>query len=263
MAYLPALPNLIFDFYKQRFGHVPTDEVLTFLKHELMQAIWSLLLDEKFMTAYKYGIVILSDYPEKVLLVEIKYLSEFLCPRCLVTKAQVPELGTKADMKRRVDKARTDTPLIRRAIEKPRRLIFAVGYANAFSAFFSELGHNYYRMFPTDILHDLEIGWWKDIFVHLIRILYAYSKESVAKLDERYHQIPTFSGAIRRFHNNVSKMTKFVARDWEDILQCAMLCFEGLLPAPHNKIVLDLLWDCSVYHAHAKLCLHTDGTSRW
>ncbi|KAJ7586852.1 hypothetical protein C8J56DRAFT_1051158 [Mycena floridula] len=295
MAYLPALPDLIIDFYKQTFGHVPTDEVLTFLKRELMQAIWSLLLDKKFMTAYKYGIVILcadnilrrifprffcysADYPEKVLLVGIKYLSEFLCPRCLVTKAQVPELGTKADMKRRVDKARTDTPLIRRAIEKARRLIFAVGYAvggdaiddilpfsitstrNAFSAFFSELGHNYYRMFPTDILHDFEIGRWKDIFVHLIWILYAYSKESVTKLDERYCQIPTFSGAIQRFHNNVSKMKKFAARDWEDILQCVMPCFEGLLPAPHNKIVLDLLWDCSVYHAHAKLRLHTDGT---
>lgn len=70
-------------------------------------------------------------------------------------------------------------------------------------------------------------------------------------------------------------MKKLAARDFEDILQaspilfhlylaqqsqCSLPCFEGLLPEPHNKIVLDLLFDCSNYHAHAKLRLQTDST---
>jgi hypothetical protein len=33
--------------------------MLTHLKRELMQAIWALLLDDKFMHAYKHGIKIL------------------------------------------------------------------------------------------------------------------------------------------------------------------------------------------------------------
>ena len=36
--------------------------------------------------------------------------------------------------------------------------------------------------------------------------------------------------------------------------------FEGLLPAPHNNILLDLLFDLATWHAYAKLRLHTDQT---
>jgi hypothetical protein len=64
------------------FGEPTTSQVYTHCKRELMQAIWALLLDEKFMHAYVYGIVIKcgdgvthrvfprfftysADYPEK------------------------------------------------------------------------------------------------------------------------------------------------------------------------------------------------------
>ena len=44
-------------------------------------------------------------------------------------------------------------------------------------------------------------------------------------------------------------------------LQCAMPAFEGLLPStPHDKIVLNLLFDLACWHAYAKLQLHTDDT---
>lgn len=33
--------------------------------------------------------------------------------------------------------------------------------------------------------------------------------------------------------------------------------FEGLLPEPHNKVVLDLLFILATWHAYAKLRLHT------
>ncbi|KAJ7571955.1 hypothetical protein C8J56DRAFT_810204, partial [Mycena floridula] len=73
--------------------------------------------------------------------------------------------------------------------------------------------------------------------------------------------VPTFGrDTIRHFHNNVSKLKKFAGHDFEDVLQCAIPCFEDLLPEPHNTIVLDLLWDFSTYHAYAKLRLQTDST---
>lgn len=46
----------------------------------------------------------------------------------------------------------------------------------------------------------------------------------------------------------------------EATLQCAMPVFEGLLPSPHNEIVLDLLFDLATWHSFAKLRIHTDDT---
>ncbi|EPQ53856.1 hypothetical protein GLOTRDRAFT_78904, partial [Gloeophyllum trabeum ATCC 11539] len=53
-------------------------------------------------------------------------------------------------------------------------------------------------------------------------------------------------------------MKKLAARDFEDILQCAYPCFEGLLPSPHNEHVLDVLYLLAEWHALAKLRMHTD-----
>jgi len=37
---------------------------------------------------------------------------------------------------------------------------------------------------------------------------------------------------------------------------------EGLLPEPHNKIILDLAFDLATWHAYAKLRKHTEHTIR-
>jgi hypothetical protein len=42
--------------------------------------------------------------------------------------------------------------------------------------------------------------------------------------------------------------------------QCAPAAFEGLLPAPFNAIVLDLLWDLNLWYGTAALRIHTDET---
>lgn len=73
-------------------------------------------------------------------------------------------------------------------------------------------------------------------------------------------------------------MKKPAARDFEDLLQvrvhasslclcnihiffqCAIPCFDSLLPAPHHAIVMDLLFALAMWHAYAKLRLHTDST---
>ena len=83
----PLIPLLevtdaLHDLYKATFGKVIRAEVLTYCQHELMQAIWLLLIDDDFMHAYEFGIVIefldgvqrrvfphfftySADYPEK------------------------------------------------------------------------------------------------------------------------------------------------------------------------------------------------------
>jgi len=94
----------------------------------------------------------------------------------------------------------------------------------------------------------------------------------------RYHQVPTFGrDTIRRFGNNVSAMKKLAGRDFEDLLQvsyidllsssisltrsqCAIPTFEGLLPPPHNDLLLDTLFVLATWHAYAKLRLHTETT---
>jgi hypothetical protein len=79
---LCQLPENFQDIYINIFGEASSSEVYTHCKRELIQAIWKLLLDEDFMHAYKYGIVIRcgdgvtrhvfprffsysADYPEK------------------------------------------------------------------------------------------------------------------------------------------------------------------------------------------------------
>lgn len=53
-------------------------------------------------------------------------------------------------------------------------------------------------------------------------------------------------------------MKKLAARDYEDILQCAIPAFDGLLGDEHNEAVLTLLFDLAAYHTFAKMRMHTE-----
>jgi hypothetical protein len=125
--------------------------MLTHLKRELMQAIWLLLLDDRFMEAYDFGFIVQcadrilrqlfirfycysADYPEKyvqtdssslhlmtscrVLLVCIKNLGRHLCPLDLTTKDRVEDIGSVNDMKRRHRLVRVDDEPRRQAVVK-------------------------------------------------------------------------------------------------------------------------------------------------
>ena len=95
-------------------------------------------------------------------------------------------------------------------------------------------------MLVVDLLHEFELGVWKALFTHLIRILHAAAPHGglVADLDRQYvnctvsyqglinfvttrfRAMPTFgSSTIRRFATNASEMKKLAARDFEDLLQ--------------------------------------------
>jgi hypothetical protein len=55
-------------------------------------------------------------------------------------------------------------------------------------------------------------------------------------------------------------MKKLGARDFEDLLQCAIPTFDGLFPPEHNDRVMRLLFRMAEWHSFAKLRMHTDPT---
>ena len=94
-------------------------------------------------------------------------------------------------------------------------------FQNAFSKL-AKFGFNFYLMLVVDFMHEFELGVWKSLFTHLLRILVAHGNGAVQNLDRRYRAVPTFGrSTIRRFSNNASAMKKLAARDFEDLLQVA------------------------------------------
>ncbi|KAI0309441.1 hypothetical protein OF83DRAFT_65518 [Amylostereum chailletii] len=297
MAHIPSLPADIQETFERHFGKPATAAILAHCKRELVHGVWELLLDERFMDAYRNGIVVRcgdgivrriyprlliysADYPEKVILATIKALANCPCPRCLVEKHQVIRMGMKSDIRLRKTKAWHDDDTRKKAVNHARQLMFASGLAitstrvqdwmkplslvptrNVFSEKLGPEGFDYHKMLADDPLHEFELGTWKSILTHLIRLLYAAAGDKMQVFNARFRRVPTFQrSTIHRFHHNVSGLKKLAARDFEDILQCIIPVFEGLMDPPHDKIISDMLFDLVTWHAYAKLRLHTDTT---
>jgi hypothetical protein len=99
-------------------------------------------------------------------------------------------------------------------------------------------------------MHEFELGVWKALFIHLLRMLNAVDRSLVDELDRRYvdpscqlsstisphliygagsfRQVPTFGrDTIRQFVSNVSQLKRLAARDFADLLQvCVKPTFE-------------------------------------
>ncbi|PBK62343.1 hypothetical protein ARMSODRAFT_895705, partial [Armillaria solidipes] len=65
------------------------------------------------------------------------------------------------------------------------------------------------------------------------------------------------------FAENSAEMKKLATRDFEDLLQCAIPIFEGLLPEPFNGLLLTLLYRVAEWHTLAKLRMHTEQSLSW
>ena len=63
----------------------------------------------------------------RVLLCCIKYLGNFPCPRCLVHKSEIQDLGTKRDLTRRETKKRLDDDRRRMLVETARDMLYVDG----------------------------------------------------------------------------------------------------------------------------------------
>ncbi|KAF9221244.1 hypothetical protein BS17DRAFT_810136 [Gyrodon lividus] len=132
---------------------------------------------------------------------------------------------------------------------------------NTFLARLSHTGFDVFLILVVNLLHEFELGIWKAVFTHLLRILDSLKAGELAKVDYRYRQVPTFGhDSIHQFRKNVSDMRHTTARDFEDLLQCAIPVIQTLMPEPNNSQVLQLLFTLCHWHSLAKLWLHTDKT---
>lgn len=57
---------------------------------------------------------------------------------------------------------------------------------NAFSDRLATFGFNLFPIFVVDLLHEVEIGVWRSLFIHLLRIMECIGPTIVHKLDERF-----------------------------------------------------------------------------
>jgi hypothetical protein len=56
---------------------------------------------------------------------------------------------------------------------------------NVFSDKLSRFGFNLFLMLVVDLMHEFELGVWKALFIHLLRMLEAHDKALVGELDRR------------------------------------------------------------------------------
>jgi hypothetical protein len=56
---------------------------------------------------------------------------------------------------------------------------------NAFSDRLFRFSFNLFDMLVTDLLHEVELGVWKSLFIHLLRLLEASGSGLINKLDKR------------------------------------------------------------------------------
>ncbi|KAJ2987670.1 hypothetical protein NUW54_g9360 [Trametes sanguinea] len=297
VAYIPKLPSDIDDLIHEHTHLEGVDKILTHCRRELMQGVWRVLLSDKFVHACRHGIVVKcydgvtrrlyprfftysADYPEKVLLATIRDMGNCPCPRCLVTKDAISAVGTARDMDARVRKVRVDDVNRRFKVARARSFVYdqhrgigskaveellkpesLVPTINVFSERLGPWLPNFHSLFVPDFLHEWELGVWKNMMTHLIRILHAEGGSAVREFNLRFRQVPVFGrDTIRRMSSNVSEMKQMAARDFEDALQTFIPVIDRLLPSPHNNVILDLVFDTATTHALHKLRLHVDST---
>ncbi|KAI0665786.1 hypothetical protein C8Q78DRAFT_1072796 [Trametes maxima] len=181
LAYIPSLPDTIQDAYLKAYGTAASADVLTFCKHELMQCVWLLLLDEEFMDTYKNGILV-------------------VCGDGVTCRIFPPF----HDLLGRLP-GKTDSKQQQRDIKKARKLIFEDGRSlasrrvkdlldarslnpiqPAFSVQLSPFGVNVYDLFAPDLMHEFELGVWKGTFTHLLRLVAAQGDDMLKEFNRRF-----------------------------------------------------------------------------
>ncbi|TEB19132.1 hypothetical protein FA13DRAFT_1758280 [Coprinellus micaceus] len=268
VAYFLKLPDRFNDHMKERNkGKLPTDDLFRYCKKELFHAQWSVLLSRDLKDAMRNGMVIVCPDGQQ----------RCFYPRIMTYSADYPEkariYGLRSNASKRIG------PQESAEVEKAREAIRS-GYSvkskhvedvlqsqSLAPTAFSRCGVpvDMADALVVDILHEFEIGVWKTLYIHLIRMLESLTGREttslVAELDSRYRAVPPYGhDTIRKFPLNASEMKRKAARDYEDLLQCSIPAFDKLLPPEHNSRLMSLLYVCLQWHALAKLRLHNDFT---
>ncbi|EUC56392.1 hypothetical protein RSOL_175040 [Rhizoctonia solani AG-3 Rhs1AP] len=317
LLFISQLPDDIQDqIRKLEDGRTIPKALLTHLRRELFHQVWKYILNDEFLHAWRHGVVIdcadgitrrvfprifsySADYPEKVLIATLRGLRSLRpCPRCLIPQSQFIYMGLPSDMHRREALKRIDTKERNDRVREARSIIYDEGRAitssrvegllrpdsyvptnNAFSSRLRTLGFDIFEALTVDLLHEIELGVWKSVFQHLLRILESTGSKNIATFNERFRLISSFGdGTIRPFSEDVSNISRPAARNYEDILQvssymfcvltstlthlsqCIIPAVEGLLPSSIESQVLTLLFVLAHWHGLAKLRRHTTAT---
>lgn len=150
-------------------------------------------------------------------------MGAYPCPRCIMPLTKAHLVGTKRDRKARTRHARVDNHKRRHLIHVARSAIYNGNYCiqsagvermlkpqslvpvyvshrllssvafvygwhfiqNAFSDQLSQFGLNFFELFVVDLMHEVELGVWKALFIHLLRILEATDGNALHELDRR------------------------------------------------------------------------------
>ncbi|TFK17414.1 hypothetical protein FA15DRAFT_661464 [Coprinopsis marcescibilis] len=186
---------------------------------------WEILLGDNLVSAMKDGIVLMchngierrfypriftysADYPEKVLIGLIKQNRSFPCPQCLVPKPELQNMGTPDDLEIRADNLCNNDQELKDTLAAALKDV-ASGYSvigdvvnnrlksrstvpikNAFHLRLEELDFSVFPCLVVDLLHKFEIGVWKNMFIHLLRLMHSLDCDMISELDKRnYSQI--------------------------------------------------------------------------
>ena len=57
---------------------------------------------------------------------------------------------------------------------------------NTFSVVLSPFGFDFHKMLMVDLLHEVELGVWKALLMHLIWMLHTYGADKIHEFDEWY-----------------------------------------------------------------------------
>ncbi|KAH7868122.1 uncharacterized protein C8R40DRAFT_1164102 [Lentinula edodes] len=110
------------------------------------------------------------------------------------------------------------------------------------------------KLLVVDFLHEFELGVWKTLFKHLVRLLYSLS-DGTEKVTELDSSSSTMTHALYQVSVHIHIWGIYN-------MTCAIPAFEGLLPDEHNARLMKLLYRLGEWHALAKLRMHTDLTLR-
>ncbi|KAG6906039.1 hypothetical protein DXG01_016189 [Tephrocybe rancida] len=212
----------------------------------------------------------------RALMATVRQLGGCPCPRCKIPKKMLHMVGNSTDRVARIESERWDDDDRRKRIAKSRSMIYGTNLAVDSTAVERELkpeslvptirfGFHWPSIFVVDLLHEIELGVVKALILHLLRILECVDENLIHELDRRFRAIPTFGrDTIRRFTNNASELKKMAAHNYEDLLQCFIPVFDGLLsddaPSFLNRRILRVLFHITHWHALAKLRLHSSAT---
>jgi hypothetical protein len=136
---------------------------------------------------------------------------------------EIPNLGTTKDRQTRLEKQRVDSAKRQTLVKDARKKLYDEGYAvdgenvdgllkdeslvptevrlrtdatsghipnnkytqNTFSLALAKFGLNVFKILTVDILHELELGVGKSVFIHLVRMLESVAPHQIHVLNER------------------------------------------------------------------------------